>query len=113
GLADTSNPLAGLPSISFDEIFHEQWNVTTSVPKRRDVNRKDIEPVEQVRPEATVPDGCRQVLVRRREHSDVDEYRLVSTDSFEFPLLKDPQQGDLRFRRQLADLVQKDRPAVC
>src|SRR6266850_1720922 len=112
-LADTSHPLAGLLSISFDQIFHEQWNVTTPIPKRRDLNRKDIEPVEQVCAEATVPDGCREVLVRRREHADVDEYRLVSTDAFEFSLLKDPEQGDLRFRRQLSDLVQKDRPAVC
>src|SRR6266850_2110125 len=91
----------------------ELTNVATPIPKRRDLNGNDIEPVEQICAEATVPEGCGEVLVRRREHSDIDEYRLVSTDAFEFPLLKDAQQGDLRFRRQLSDLIQKDRAAVC
>src|SRR6266850_1301706 len=34
-LADTSNPLAGLLSISFDQILHEQRNVTTPIPSRK------------------------------------------------------------------------------
>jgi len=100
-------------SISFDQIFHEQRNVAPPIPKRRDLNRKHIEPVEQVCAEVTIPDGFREVLVRRRESSDIDEYRLVSTDAFDFRLLIDTQLGDLRFGRQLADLVQKDRAGVC
>src|SRR4030095_1207092 len=111
-LADASNSLAGLLRISFDEIFHEQSNITTPIAKRRDLNRNDIEPVEQVGAEDPVPDGGREVSVRRRQHSDIDDNRLVSPHTFELSLLKHAQHGDLRSLGQLADFIQKDGPAV-
>ena len=111
-LADASNSLASLLRISFDEILHEQSNITTPIAKRRDLNRNDIEPVEQVGAEDPVPDGGGEVSVRRRQHSDIDDDRLVSPHTFELPLLKHSQQGDLRFLGQLSDFIQKDGPAV-
>jgi hypothetical protein len=76
------------------------------------LNRNDIEPVEQVCAEEAVPDGCGEVLVRRRQHSDIDHDRLVSPDPLKFALLKHSQQGDLHFLGELSDLIQEDGPAV-
>jgi hypothetical protein len=100
-LADASNSLASLLRISFDEILHEQSNITTPITKRRDLNRNDIETVEQVCAEDPVPDSCGEVSVRRRQHSDIDDDRRVSPHTFELPLLKHSQQGDLRFGEAL------------
>src|SRR5207249_10435114 len=36
---------------------------------------------------------------------------LGATDALELPLLEDPQQRKLRFRRQLADFAEEERPA--
>ena len=61
------------------------------------MDREDIEAVKQVFTKDALPDGLHQVLVGRRQDSDIDGDRLVSADTFEFPLLKNAQQGDLRF----------------
>ena len=36
----------------------------------------------------------------------------LAADALELPLLEHPQQRELHLRRQLADLVEEDRPAV-
>ena len=42
----------------------------------------------------------------------VDADGLAAADPLELPLLQDAQQLDLRLERQLADLVEEQRPAV-
>jgi hypothetical protein len=76
-----------------------------TIAKRRYVDRNDVQPIEQILAKAAGPDGDGQVFVGRRQHADVDGDRFVSTDAFELPFLKHPQQGDLRFVRQLTDLI--------
>jgi hypothetical protein len=39
-------------------------------------------------------------------------YGLRSSDPLKFPLLQNPQQSNLRFGREFADLIQKDGSTV-
>ena len=56
--------------------------------------------------------GGLQVAIRRGDDTNIHRDRLAAPDAFEFPLLKNSQQSDLRLQRKLANLVQKDRSAV-
>ena len=53
-----------------------------------------------------------QIAVRRRNHAHVDLRRPRRADRLELPLLEHAQQLHLHVERQLADLVEEDRPVV-
>src|SRR5215813_1120482 len=74
---------------------------------------KDIQPVIEVGAEPPIVDLALQIAIRRCDDAHIGLNGPVATDPLEFLLLENPQQGDLHFRGQFADLVQKDRSAVC
>ena len=76
------------------------------------VDLDDVEPVEQVLAELALLDLLLQVLVRRGDHADVHLDALVAADPLELPLLEDAEQLGLHGRRDVADLVEEDRPLV-
>src|SRR5271169_1135009 len=47
-----------------------------------------------------------------RYYPDIDGNGLVATHAFDFTFLKHPQQCDLDLGRQVANFIQKDRPAI-
>src|SRR5581483_5358700 len=72
----------------------------------------NVEAVQQVEAKSSRARFRAQVAVGRRDNSNVDPPRDVLADSPELALLDDPQQLRLRARRELADLIEQQRPAV-
>src|SRR5206468_6076339 len=54
-----------------------------------------------------------QVAIRGGYDADIDAPRLIFPNPAQLAFLNHAQQLGLRARRQLADFVQKERPAVC
>ncbi len=50
--------------------------------------------------------------MRSSDDANVDLDRSRTPDSFEFPLLQDPQECDLRVGRKVADFIQEDGAAI-
>ena len=50
--------------------------------------------------------------MRSSDDANVDLDRSRTPDSFEFPLLQDPQQCDLRVGRKVTDFIQEDGAAI-
>ena len=71
-----------------------------------------MDAVEEVFTENALAHEFAQVLVRRRDDPHVGLDRLDRPERFINPLLQHPQQSDLHGRRDVADLVQKQRTAV-
>src|SRR5580658_4953358 len=107
-----SNPLALINSVAFDEILGEQKNIFRALAKRRDMDWKDVQAVEQI--QTKLPGtNCRwQIAVCSCNHTHIHWNALCASNAFELAFLKHPQQGDLRFGRHFADLVEKNRPVV-
>src|SRR5580658_658884 len=76
------------------------------------MNRKDVEPVVKIRPELSRSDRRPQIAIGGRQHTDVDRDGMRPSYAFEFALLQHAQKRDLSLRRDIADLIQKDGPAV-
>src|SRR5207244_13304468 len=87
-------------------------DVFLPVAQWRQVDREHVQAVEEIAPKCTRPHGGVQVTIRRRDHPYIDPDRPVSADTLELALLENPQQGELRVRRKIADLVEEDGPAV-
>src|SRR5579859_6755315 len=53
------------------EVLDEQRDVARSLAKRRHIDRKDVQAVEEIRAEATLVDRGVQVAIRRGDHPNI------------------------------------------
>src|SRR6267154_5241614 len=112
GPADLPDALAGFRGKPLDQIFDQERDVFGTLAERRDVDRKDVEPVKQILPECSCGNRFRQVAVGRRQEADVHVNRVAVAHALDLVILKDAEQGDLGFRRQIADFVEENRATV-
>src|SRR5262249_4406423 len=89
-----------------------QRNVLLPFAQGWHLDGEHVQAVEEIAPKCPRPHGGTQVAIRRRDHPYVDPDRPVSADTLELALLQNPQQGELRVRRKVADLVEEDGAAV-
>ena len=68
-----------------EEVLDEQRDVLAPIAQRRQRDRDDVEPVEQVLAELAVRDRLLQVAVGRGDDPDVDLDRLGAADAAELP----------------------------
>ncbi|GBC82933.1 hypothetical protein HRbin10_02071 [bacterium HR10] len=90
----------------------QRADVLAPLAQGGDVNRIDIQAVEEIEPEPPGLDGLLQVHVRGGDDAHVGLDDLIPADARELAILKHAQELDLRARTQLADLIQKERAAV-
>ena len=109
----------GITSIRFrgpgpaeNEIPNEERDVASAIAQRWKRNRKHVQPVEEVAAEPTLPDFVGEVTIRGSNDADVDIDRTRAAQTFDLPLLHDPQEPRLQLEWQFAHFVQKHRPSV-
>ena len=87
-------------------------DVVGPLAKRRNHDGKHIEPEPQIFAKPPAADHLFQVLVGGADDAHVHGNNLRAAHPFDFVLLEHAQQPDLGRRRQLPDLVEKDRSRV-
>ena len=90
----------------------EARDVFASLAQRRERNREDAQPIVQVVAEGAVGDRLAQIPVRGRNDAHVHLLGGRRADALEAPFLQDAQQLGLEIERQIADFVEKQRPAM-
>src|SRR4029079_7792149 len=80
--------------------------------QRWDMNRHDIQPIEQILTESAGSNLLLEVLVRRGKNANVDSNRLGAADPGNDVVLKNAQHFRLRGHAHVADLVEKQCPLV-
>jgi len=93
--------------------LNEGYDVLATLPERGDVDRGDVESIEQVFSEFALFGGFAQVAVRGRHDTDVDGDAFVAAESVERSFLQDPQELDLVFGIEFPDFVEKKRASIC
>src|SRR5512140_502085 len=90
----------------------EKWNIFTSLCKRRQLQRYDVEPIVEILAELAGNLGCVQIAMGRGNDTHVDRDRLRCTDRTHLAFLQHAQQLDLQREWHIADLVEEDGAAV-
>ena len=93
-------------------MLRERRDVLAPLAHGRHDDPHDVEAVQQVEPEARGRHFRPQVAIGRGDDADVDAAGDVLAHAPQLPFLNDAQHLGLRARRQLADLVEKERAAV-
>ena len=93
-------------------MHRESRDVGRPLPERGEGEVDDVEAVEKVLAEVSGGDHRLEIAIRGGNDAHVGVNRLIAAHALELALLKDSQQLDLRSRRNFADLVEKECPAV-
>ena len=95
-----------------EEVPRQRRDVVDARPQRRQAQRHDVQPVEQVFAKPPGIDQAAQVLVGRRDDADVGALDPRAADRGEVARLEDAEQPGLRVQRHVADLVEEQCPAL-
>src|SRR5262249_32237894 len=90
-LADGPDPLPRLARKAVDEILDEDGDIFLPFTQGGNVDRKDVEPIEEIPSKGSDVDGRLQVAIRGRDHADIGVNGLGSTDALELALLEHSQ----------------------
>ncbi|MDI7269487.1 MAG: hypothetical protein QME96_15980, partial [Myxococcota bacterium] len=93
-------------------MLDQQRDVAAPVAQRRNLDRQDAQPVEQILPERAVPHHRREVAIGRGDDAHVGAPLLDRPDGHERRVLDDPQQLRLQRGAHVAHLVEEQRPPV-
>src|SRR5712671_5912695 len=96
----------------FDEVPYKLRNIRFSFAERWQRNRKDIQAIVQVLSEFTVTDHLPQVLIGRRDDTNIDARGTGAAYSLELALLEDTEQLGLKLHWHVSDFIQKQYAAV-
>jgi hypothetical protein len=77
----------------------------------RQAHAHDVETMQQVFAEQSLPHALLEILVRGRDHADVRLLRRVAPDAVILAVGEHAQEAHLQIGRHVADLVQEQRPA--
>jgi hypothetical protein len=95
-----------------EEVVDEERDVLAALVQRRDLDLDHAQAIVQILAEAAAGHGGLEVVVGRRDQTDVDADRLVAADALEFLFLDRAQELRLGLERHVADLVEEERAAV-
>ena len=95
-----------------EKVVRELEDVLPALAQRRQVDREALDPVEEVQTETSAVDLGLEIPVGGGDEADVRLARLVGADALVLAFLEHAQQLDLDARRDLADLVEEERPAL-
>src|SRR5579872_1964377 len=87
-------------------------DVGTAIAQGRDVNRENIQAVEEVRAKAARLHGLLEVAVSGGDDANIYSNRATAAYRLKFAFLKDAQQLNLCLQRELTDFVQEDGAAI-
>src|SRR5580700_7477429 len=86
-------------------------NVFCPLPQWWHGDSDHVEPVIKILAKPALRHQLFEILMRCRDHADVDLNGLRATHRLEAPLLKHAQQLDLNLERNIPDLIEEQRSA--
>src|SRR4029077_13608032 len=92
--------------------LHQHRDVFSPFTQRGQLERKNVEPIEQIVPKPSVGHSLGQITIRCGDDANIDSDLLSPSHALEFPLLEHSQQSYLSVGRQFAHLVKEDRSPV-
>ncbi len=108
---ESRDGLAALPGEETKQVFGKRENVQSPLPQGGNGYLDDVQPVEQILAKCARGSLRFQVAVGCGQDADVPRAGSRVADALVTLFLQQPQQLWLQGRRQVADLVQEERPA--
>jgi hypothetical protein len=93
-------------------VLGQDRDVVGAIAQRGNGDAQHVQPEEQILAEQAVLYELREILSGRRDAPHVDGQRGLGPDRPHLARLQHAQELPLQRQRQIADLVEEDRPAL-
>src|SRR3954452_4808967 len=93
-------------------MSYKQRDIALSFASRWQRDWKYVQSVIEVSSKPVLHDHSPEILIGRRHDPHIDSSGLRTHESFEFPLLKHAQELRLKFNRQFANFIEKERTSI-
>ena len=94
------------------KMLGQKLNVRHPAAQRRQYESEDVEPIVEILAEGVLAHGFLKVLVRRGDDAHRHRTARLAADAGHLAVLEQAQERNLRVHRHLAELVEKNGPAV-
>ena len=98
--------------VALDEMGDEVGDCLGALTQRRNGDRRRAHPIIEVFAKLALLHHCAQVAIGRRDQPQIHFEYVRGADRLDFTILDRAQQFGLQVQGQLADLVEKQRPAI-
>ena len=93
-------------------MTYQEGNIFAALAQRRNQDRKDVKTIKKITTELFLIHSFRQIHVCGSDQADIHTRRSRTAKALEFLLLENPQELGLQLRRDIANLVEKNRAVV-
>ena len=107
-----SDAFAGGRTDLAEQGLCEQWNVISSISKRRQMDARHADAIEQISSKGAANDVFIEIVMRRGEDADVHLSRTGFSQARNFFFLKHSEQTGLDGGRDISDFIQEQGAAV-
>src|SRR3984893_16647666 len=94
------------------EMPYQERDIAFTLSQRRNVNREHVEAKKKIGSKLLLPHHGFQVTVCRGNQTCIGSQGARTPETLEFPFLQYAKQLRLQFKRNLSNLIQKDRAAI-
>src|SRR5579862_5789890 len=91
---------------------NEGNDIIAALAQWRQVKGKNVQAIVEITPEFIPSDHLAKIAVRCRDQADVNLMCFTASEPFKFLLLQNAKQFGLRSQRNIADLIEKQRPGM-
>src|SRR5215831_6293554 len=95
-----------------NEVFSLLRNIVRPSPERRHLDRDDVQPIVQIFPKTMLANLRREIVVRGRNHANINMNGVFAADPLELSALQRAQELGLQLKVEVADFIKKERPAI-
>src|SRR3954451_3455956 len=97
-----------------EKVSHERLDVLRPLPKRRDVQVDDAQPIQKVLAELAGGNQLVEIAVRCRHYANVEaRLRVIRAHRLDFPVLEKSQQEGLHAEAHFTDFIEEQRATMC
>src|ERR1700733_1071487 len=93
-------------------MLHQQWNIILALPQGRKADRKNTQPIVEIRAEFLFFDHAPEILIRGRDYAHIGIHCARASQPLVLLLLQNTQEFWLKLQREIANFVEKKRAAV-
>src|SRR5262249_41299165 len=94
------------------EMFDENRHVVGPFAEGGNAETRDVQSIIKVGPKPASVDCFAQIVIRRGDDANVEPNGFGAAETLDRPLLERAQELRLHVERELADLIEENRPAL-
>src|SRR5271170_4619702 len=91
---------------------HQIWDVFLALAQWRDIDGDNVQSIVKILAKGSLLERLAEIAIRGCDQAHIHLHRFRATQALELALLQDAEQFHLRYRRNVSNLIEKQRSLI-